>query len=267
MKACPRCATVALGPSMKCRKCRALLVAPPAPPAPAIPAAVPAQVGAGPAPAAPAPTVEEQFFAPATLTPVVVAPPLERRAEKRRGPRVAILVLAVILGCAALAYATVGSGSSDASRSAGAAKTPVTLPPIGASGLPNLADAVRVQAEASRQHAFVVVAQASAEMDGAALDARMLANLDPTLEWVTAAESSTGPRVVSFSQSGDTVVVAVATKSGDVCAFGRWSPATVGEYVTVGNVSSCRAADAPATGWTQLDEVGGGSSAESPEGY
>jgi hypothetical protein len=130
-----------------------------------------------------------------------------------------------------------------------------------------VADAVRVQAEASRQHAFVVVAQASTETDGAQLDPQTLRNLDPSLDWVTAAESSTGPRVVSFSQSADTIVVAVATKGGDVCAFGRWSPATVGEYVTLGNVSSCRAADAPATGWTHLTEIGGGSGAAPPEGY
>ena len=218
--------------------------------------------GPGATPAAAGPAFEERFYAPATLTPIVIAPP--RAPEKRRVPVVAILVVAIVVAGAIAAYATVGSGPGSASASA--SKTPVTLPPIaGSAGLPNLADAIRLQAEATRQRAFVTVAEASTESNGAALDAQALRNMDPSLEWVTGEQSSTGPRVVSFSQSADTVTVAVSTKGGDVCAFGHWSPTAISEYVTLGNVSSCRAADAPATGWTQLTEIGG-SRAAPPDG-
>ncbi len=249
---------------MKCRQCGALLVAPPVP-VPTAPPVAPFAPGAmGGTAGAPATAVEESFYAPATLTPVIVAPPAPRDAAKRRGPIVPIVIAIVVLAGAAAAYATVGPGSGG---SGSASKTPVTLPAIAeSSGIPNLEAALRIQAESSRQHASVVVAEASAEMGGGPLDVQTLRNLDPSLEWVTAEQSSTGPKVVSFSQSGDTVIVAVATKSGDVCAFGRTSPAAVGEYVTLGNVRSCRAADAPASGWTQLSPVGGGSRYAPPEG-
>ncbi len=253
MKTCPRCATVAVGASMKCRQCGALLVAPPMP----APATVPS-----PAAAATGPAAEERFFAPATFTPVVTSG-RAHGAEKRRVPVVPIVAGLVVVACAVAAYATVGSGSGGHPS-----KAPTALPSIDESqGLPNLADAVRIQAEAARQRAFSVVGQASAGASGAPLDAQTLRSLDPSLEWVHGEDSSTGPGVVSFSQSADGVIVAVSTRRGNVCAFGWWSPEAAGRFVTLGNVSACRAVDAPATGWAERSEAGGGSRYAPPDGY
>jgi hypothetical protein len=260
MKACPSCATVAVGASVKCRLCGALLVAPPLP----SPVTSSSPFAPGPATAAPAAASSsgERFFAPATFTPIVA--PRERGAEKRGAPVVPILVVVVVVACAAAAYATVRSGPA----AGGASKTPVVLPPVDESrGLPNLSDAVRIQAESARQRAFAVVAQASATSSGTPLDAQTLRTLDPSLQWVTGEQSSTEPGVVSFSQAGDHVIIAVGTRRGNVCAFGRWSPAAANRFVTLGNVSACRAADAPSTGWAERSPNDGGSRYAPPDGY
>jgi hypothetical protein len=271
VKACPRCAAVAAGPSIKCRECGALLVASPLPlPAP------PSPFAPGPAtgPPTPGPSVAERFFAPATFTPVV-APPRERGAEKRdrakrsekRGvpiPVVPILVAVVLVACAAAAYATFRSGAA----SGGASKTPVVLPPVDESrGLPSLGDTVRIQAESARQRAFAVVGQAAGTSGGAPLDAQTLRNLDPSLKWVTGEQSSTEPGMVSFSQSASGVTIAVSTRSREVCALGRWSPGAPNTFVTLGDVSACRAADAPVTGWAERSPTDGGSRYAPPDGY
>jgi hypothetical protein len=274
MKACPQCATVATGPSVKCRACGALLVAPPSAPTPQRPDdRAPALVGArahttaataeahGDAPAPP--PADDRFFAPARFVPVPVAPPAERRPARRVGPLAAVVIVVVVCACAGAAYAAVRALASGSGASA-----PVALPPVAESeGMPGLADAFRVQAEASRQRAFVVAAQATAEAPGV-LDAASLQRLDPSLTWVGADASSTGPTVVSFAQAGDSIVVAVANTAGNVCAYGRLPLAGIGEYVTLGNVETCRAADAPSSGWTQLSPVGGMQREPSPEmGY
>jgi hypothetical protein len=251
---------------MKCRACGALLVTPPIAPGRATaPEPVPALVGSATAQTAapgtdaaqrePAPAMpDDRFFAPATFTPVTVTPPVAGSAPKRGPMAVAVVVVAIVV-LAGAGYAAIKSMSSSGSADSSA---PVALPPVAESeGLPGLADALRVQAEASRQRAFVVIAQAMSESTGGAVTPATLQQYDPSLEWVVANASSTGPKVVSFSQSGDIAIVAVANNTGDVCAYGRLPLAGVGEYVTLANVKSCRAADAPASGWTQLAPVGG----------
>jgi len=251
MKSCPRCATVAAGASMKCRNCGALLVAPPV---------------SVPAPHSPAPaTAEDRFFAPATVT-AVVAPPRQPRTEqpvaaKRGAPAVPVLVVLLVVACAAAAYGAVRSGSG------GTPKAPVVLPAVDESGLPSLGNAVRIQAESARQRAFAAIAQASAVASGAPLDAQSLRDQDPTLQWVAGERSSTGPDEVSFAQSSDGVTIAVSAKSRDVCAFGRWSPGAANRFVTMGNVRTCRATDAPAAGWTERSPTDPGSRYAPPDGY
>jgi hypothetical protein len=176
-------------------------------------------------------------------------------------PAVPVLVALLVFACGAAAYATVRSGSG------GAPKAPVVLPPVDESGLPNLANAVRIQAESARQRAFAAIAQASAAANGAPLDAGSLQSQDPTLQWVTAGQSSTGPGEVSFTQSSDGVTIAVSAKSRDVCAFGRWSAAAANRFVTMGNVSTCRATDAPTAGWTERGPNDPGSRYAPPDGY
>ncbi len=86
MKACPRCATIAVGASVKCRQCGALLVAPPVS-----------------VPVTPSPR-----FAPATFTPVS-APRVHETRRSARGapPVVPILIAALVVALVVAAYATI----------------------------------------------------------------------------------------------------------------------------------------------------------------
>jgi hypothetical protein len=246
--------------AFKCRSCGALLVAAPAPPAPAPapPAPLPASVApvAPPAPTSSAETVatatavDDRFFAPTTFTPATftTAP-----ADKKRVPTGAVIVVLALLVAGVIAFKSLGSHSSSKT-----AKTPVALSPLSDSdqGLPSLADAVRAQAEGGRQRAFSDVNQALAASPDGRVDVAMLKQVDATIAFLTGSESSTSPKQASFSQSDDTLVVAVSTASKDVCAYERQVGTSDPEVVTMGNVSSCRANDAPATGWIPLQNAG-----------
>jgi hypothetical protein len=253
-KTCPGCGTMVSAIRPTCRHCGTLLMEPPVPPAPfrATPAAT-----ATPEASAPPPntsTGDDRFFAPTTLAPVTV----NREPEpKRRGAAfVAVIVIAVIF-LGAGAYAILGGGGTSH------AKTPVALPPHGASnGLPGgLADAVRIQAESSRQIAFSAISQALATGDPNALDLQHLGAISGSLAFHDQNTSSKGPHDVSFAHDGDVNTIAIAASSKEVCAFGRMQPGTASQYVTMINVSSCKATDAPADGWSTLQ---GGSSSDLP---
>jgi hypothetical protein len=259
MKACARCTAVAPDTTLKCPQCGSLLVAPPAPVAPAPDAA----------PAAGAISVEEQFFAPVAVR--TLAPPQLERSTPRapqpapRPKRSLWSLVAAILVIGGLGGAVYGivHASGGGRR---AAKTPVILTPNDPSaGLPGgLEQAVRIQAESSRQVAFSAITEAWSATDGQ-FDVRTLAQMQPGLKWLAADASSTGPHEVSLGRNGETVTVAISASSKDVCAFGRLTPGSAGQYVTMGNVSSCRAVDAPTAGWSNLR---GGSASDLPaDGY
>jgi hypothetical protein len=245
-KVCPGCGEAVPSVWPKCKKCGALLIPPPTPPAP-------------PEGTAARSVVDDRFFAAATLDPVAYtkAPP----AKKKRVLPVVIVVLALlVVGGGAYALTSHPGGASKDSA-------PVVMPPHGAvNGLPSgLGEAVRVQAESTRQRAFSALAAVSAQGDREQIDMRMLQQMQPDLKWLPAGESSTGPHDVSMSQSGPTVIVAIAASNKTVCAFGKWAMGAVGQYVTMANMHSCKAADAPTQGWSTL---AGGSSADlPPEGY
>lgn len=245
VKACPACGETVSPMWTSCRKCGAGLIAPPAP-------------LVAVAPAGPVVAPEEQFFAPTVLQPVVVRNPV---APKRRAPVGALVALVVLIVLGAGAYALTQSGGSHTAAS----KTPVVLsaqPPQ--AGIPSLEQVVRIRAESSRQLAFSAIAQTYSEQDGR-LDAQVLQGMQPSLKWIGGDQSSTGPMEVSFAQTNDGVAIAISTSSREMCAFGKWAPGAVSQYVTMGNVSSCRAIDAPASGWSTL--AGGSASDLPPEGY
>jgi hypothetical protein len=230
----------------KCRKCGALLIAPPVPPAPPKP-----REGA-----APRTVVDDRFFSTATLERVEY-----KKAEpKKRGVvPIVIAVLALVL-VAGGAYALLGGSAQKNSA-------PTILPPHGpTNGLPaSLGDVVRIQAESSRQRAFGALAQVSSQGDPTHIDMQTLQQMQPDLKWLPADTSSTGPHEVSMLQQGASVTIAISASNKTTCAFGQWSPGQASEYVTMTNMRSCKATDAPTQGWSTL---AGGSTADlPPEGY
>jgi hypothetical protein len=226
--------------------------------APAEAAGVPLAGAPGPAGPAPAGAPDERFFAPAVFSPVSVT--ARHEAPRRRVP-VGILVTVVVLACAAVAtYVLAGSGSGDAGSSGGGA--PVALAPVGEAGA--ITDALRVQAEAARQQAFTVIAQASAEMGPEGIDLHTLRAMHPNLEWLPGNAASNGPNEVSFAQDGETYVVAIRGKGKELCAYGRMAGWDAPEYVTMTNVAECRADRAPASGWAQRSRPGGAAAQVGP---
>lgn len=252
VRSCPRCAYAAADLGLKCPQCGSLVVAPPAT----------APVAAEPVHATPyadtpvAPTCDEQFFTPATFTPIE-RPAVASNTARPRPWWPALVAVVIVLVIAYSARGLVTGGSH-------AAKTPVILPPHGATtGIPSLSDAVRVQAESSRQVAFSAISEVYAESGPPTVE--LLQGRQPSLTFVGANDQSTGPHVVSFATTNDTATIAIGATNHDVCAFGRLPYGGVGQYVTESNVSSCTAADAPTTGWSDL---AGGSGSDLPaDGY
>jgi hypothetical protein len=259
VKSCPRCAADAPDTALKCAQCGSLIVAPP--PTAGTP------LGSEPAPAessAPAaPSIEEQFFTPVavrTLAPPQ-SEPVIRSAAPERGSRTLLYVavaVVLVVGVAGAIHLFAGGSSKT--------KTPVILAPHDPSaGLPSsLDDVVRQQAESARQVAFSAVSQVWSQNSGP-LDGHQLEQANPALQWLDATVSSTGPHEVSFAEAQNTVTIAISASNKDICAFGRLPLGGVAEYVTMGNMSSCRAVDAPTTGWST--QRGGSASDLPPEGY
>jgi len=246
-KVCTGCGEAVPSVWPKCRKCGALLIAPPVSPAPLKP-----REGA-----APRAVVDDRFFAAATLDPVAYT---KAPASKKRGVLPIVLIVVALLVVGAGAYTLLGSG-------AGKNSAPIILPPHGpTNGLPaGLDEVVRIQAESSRQRAMSALAQVSTQGDPNQIDMRTLQQMQPDLKWLPAETSSTGPHEVSMSQSGPVVTIAIAASNKNVCAFGHFQLGQVSQYVTMANMHSCKATDAPTQGWSTL---AGGSSADlPPEGY
>jgi hypothetical protein len=246
MKECGRCHSVVPDTAMKCTTCGGLVVAPPP---------VPVRVGAANAQASDAAPRASQLdpfgvFGENPMNGVMVKPPPAPAA--RTGHTVGMVVAAVIVMLALATAAYPVLRSSDGSGTA-ASDAPVVLTPKEpmAGGIPGLSQAVRVQAESNRQMAFAAIMQARTAGDGT-IDPALLQQAQPDITWLAAGESSTGPKEVSLADSAGVAVVAVSASNKTVCAFGRLPVSGVGEYVTMGNMHSCAATDAPAEGWTQL---------------
>jgi hypothetical protein len=244
MKSCPACATVAPPGSLKCRQCGALVVAPPSapPPKPApIPEPVAVGAGSGDAPAGRVP-VDDRFFAPAVLQPVLIhEPPRSSRTRSVPVSAIVLVVLVLLLGIGGVAVAK--SMGDVAKQSADTATS-------------TLSDAVKVEAESNRQRAFVTIAGASAESGDGAVSLATLNAMEPSLDWVSGTEASTTPTIVSLSQSDGAVIIAISSRGGGACAFGRFATGQVNEFVTL-RADPCRAADAPVEGWQQLQSIPG----------
>jgi hypothetical protein len=245
--------------AMKCSGCGALLVAAPVP--------IGARTTAA-APTAAAPATGSQSTAPprssldpfgdfgTNTRPSYTTQPEPAPAGKNHSAGMVFVAILVVLALGAAVYVLrSGDGSKDTDA-------PVVLEPQESmsGGIPgSLSDAVRVQAESNRQTAAAAVMQTRLQ-HGGVVDRALLHQAQPDFEWLEAGDSSTSPKEVSIDDSPEGIVIAISASNKTVCAFARLPKqgAGPGEYVTMGNVSSCAATDAPTDGWSQLSGGYGG---------
>jgi len=252
MNVCPQCEQDVRPIWPTCRSCGALLMAPPAPVVP---------VGAIVTTAAP--SVDEQFFAPTVLQPIVQLPPTPAPAYSNpsaiagsgsgAGKWFALIGMVVFLVAAiATAWFTLRPAAS-AQHQAPAALAPRTP----TAGLPtSLSAIVRIQAESSRHIALQTVEQVG---NG---DLVALASAQPNFRWIDGNQPAPDPRTVSVTQNGGQVIIAVPASNHDICAFGQWSPDTTPLYVTMEHEPTCAAVDAPSAGWSTQP---GGANSDLPD--
>lgn len=177
------------------------------------------------------------------------------RATSRRPGRLVVIGGLVLVAAAAAWMLWPSSGGNGAVRGGGSDDMVILPSPEDAAGTPGVEGALRVEAEAAVQQAIVFVSQALAEYaDPSLITPELLAQYDPSLQFVVGADESTAAGVVSLRVAPDAITVAVAGR-GDICAFGRVDANMVTDRVTV-RMSSCRADGAPATGW--YGDTGGG---------
>lgn len=175
-----------------------------------------------------------------------------RRHATRSGPSgagigfgtrtVAIVAAVIVLG--ALAFALWPSGD-DATTASGALEI---LPPADA-GTIGVDSALRVEAEAAARQVMVVVSQVYAETGAlATVTPQVVAPYEPATQFVEGGVVSRSTSVASMQAGADRVVVAIAG-NGDICAFAQVDAQMAISYVTA-KTPTCRAIDAPASGWS-----------------
>jgi hypothetical protein len=253
MKECGRCHAMAPETTTKCPACGALLVAAPVP--------IGARTtGVETASSATPPRSSLDPFGdftanplPPTATPLPPAPVPARTSYSAGMVFVAIIVMLALGGAVYVMRGGGGSASDDA---------PVVLEPQESmsGGIPgSLSDAVRVQAESNRQTAAAAVMQTTTQTGGG-IDRALLHQAQPDFEWLGSGDSSTSPKEVSIGDTPEGIMIAISASNKTVCAFARLSNQGGGpaEYVTMGNMKSCAAEDAPADGWSQRSGGYGG---------
>jgi hypothetical protein len=228
---------------MKCTSCGALVVAAPVPVAPAVaPSVAPPPLSSAMDPWGTFARTDDPMAG--VLVRPAPAPP-KSSAGRPIGMVVAGVIVVLALGAAAYPMLHPNAAVVDG--------PPVVLTPNEpmAGGVPGLSEAVRVQAESNRQTAFGAIMRLRSNADGT-FDRAMLQQAQPDFTWLDASESSTEPKEVSLDDSTDVAVIAISASNKHICAFGRLPLDGVAEYVTMGNMKSCAATDAPEEGWSQL---------------
>ena len=187
------------------------------------------------------------------IDPLAVHAPAPR-SSRLNAKTIAIGVIAALIVAAGV-YSVVPHGGGPKQR-------PIVLAPRApAAGLPtNLSDVVRIAAESARHTALTTVIEA-AGTTGAALSLEQLQAEQPNYQWVSGGDPSTTNTVVSITSGTGIDVLAVSGTDRDICAFGRWSPTTGSEYVTMAHVDACSATNAPTAGWSSQP---GGSAQDLP---
>lgn len=277
MNRCSSCGYIVPASWTECRKCGAPVAATASIAAPA-PVALPRNGLAtlppprtAPTPPAPAsngagfgapddaliPGARPRGAVPDTMLPhvdplIVHAPPPATSLVNAKN--IAIGVLAVLVVAAGV-YSMVPRGSHKK-------QLPTILAPRPpAAGLPtNLSDVVRIAAESARHTALMTVIDA-AGTTGAPLTLSQLEMAQPNYQWVEGGEPSTTNTIVSITSGTGIDVIAVSGTDRDICAFGRWSPTTGTDYVTMAHVDKCAATNAPTSGWSSQ---AGGSAQDLP---
>jgi hypothetical protein len=147
-------------------------------------------------------------------------------------------------------------------QSGKAKELPTVLAPLPPSaGIPtSLSAVVRIAAESARHTALQTVISTAGVL-GAPVTPAQLQTAQPSYTWVIGNEPSTTNTIVSITSGTGVDVIAVSGTDKDICAFGRWSPTTGSDYVTMAHVPTCSATNAPQTGWSKQS---GGSNQDLP---
>jgi len=267
MKRCPKCGYIVPGAWTECRRCNAPLAfgqapaspspsPPPPPPAPArVPVTVPparlddALLPAGARlngqPVAPLP---DRPAGPDTWLPridptIVTPPPAPRSLVNKRTVAIGAFALLFVV---AVVFTMMPHGHHASSAPA------ILAPREPYAGIPtSLSDVVRIEAESSRHTALSVIISA-ASPTGTALTNAQLESLQPGYQWIPGGEASTTNTMISVASVQGLDVIAVSGTSKEICAFGRWTPSAGATYVTMANLPTCAATQAPATGWSPI---------------
>jgi hypothetical protein len=176
------------------------------------------------------------------IDPLLVHVPV-KQTSRLNAKTIAIGVVAVLIVVAGV-YSVIPRGGH-------AKQAPTVLAPRPPSaGLPtNLSDVVRIAAESARHTALTTVIEAAGNA-GAPLTLAQLQADEPSYQWIAGNEPSTTNSVISITSGTGIAVIAVSGTDRDICAFGRWSPTTGSEYVTMAHVDNCSATNMPASGWS-----------------
>jgi hypothetical protein len=295
MNRCSGCGYMLPGSWTECRRCGtpvaattpAAAPAPPPPvrtPAPTAAATISALALAPPPPSAPLPgtqaraaargTAETGYGAPDDallpgaaprdigpdtmlphVAPVIIAPPPAPRS--RVNGRTLAIAAVVVICVVGAAFSLIPHGKH------AKAATPVILapqPPF--AGIPtSLSAIVRIEAESSRHTALGDVISAAGP-SGAAVTPAQLESSQPDYQWIPATQPSTTNLMISIASVAGADQIAVSGTNREICAYGRWSPASGATYVTMDHVKTCDADTAPTTGWSPL---AGGSAQDLPD--
>ena len=186
------------------------------------------------------------MFVPRLVVAPAPAPPPN---PPLRGPAIALGVIALF--AVATWFAIHGhSSSSGATPHVLAPRPPTAALPT------NLDDVVRMRAESTR-HTVMQAVESETDASGSVSTAA-LAVRQPGYQWVDANTDSKDSNAVSVWSNQGVVVIVVAASNHSICAFGRRRAPAPPVYVTMSNMSHCRAANAPNIGWST--EPGGAAS-------
>ena len=226
MNRCPGCGYIVPGGWAECRRCGAAIKV-------AGPVAVPV-----------AATVSAPAYEPYVEPVIIRTAPIRPQQPRVNGRTIAFCAVTVVIVVAGVSSLIPHGGHHTATAAT------ILAPEAPSAGIPtSLSAIVRIAAESSRHTALSTVI-GTAGPEGSPVTVTQLASIQPNYQWVLGDQPSTTNTIISVTSASGSDVIAVSATSREVCAFGRWSPATGASYVTMAHAPTCSANAAPASGWT-----------------